>query len=145
MLLFQGLIVVYLVAVVLLVRRQIYQVKDYLIWCPVAIIVLWSGETKICKLTPICVSAICQYFEFEFNILQVTEDEAEFEDRVVMTDEEGRTRHVIIPDPRGVIGAPITPLTYSFFSLSIFFFILSFFFILYSYHYDWWRGANKAW
>ena len=41
MLLFQGLIVVYLVAVVLLVRRQIYQVKDYAIWCSI-LVFLWS-------------------------------------------------------------------------------------------------------
>ena len=39
---------------------------------------------------------IFQPFQLE---LQVSEDEAEYEDRVVMTDEEGRTRHVSILDP----------------------------------------------
>ena len=48
------------------------------------------------QLAVVTAQFICQPFELE---LQVSEDEAEYEDRVVMTDEEGRTRHVSILDP----------------------------------------------
>ena len=42
---------------------------------------------------PICETAKSnEVFAGNFD-LQVTEDEAEYEDRVVMTDGEGRTRH----------------------------------------------------
>ena len=66
---------------------------------------------------PICTSqfkkCVCEQSEVK---LQVTEDEAEYEDRVVMTDEEGRTRQAH-PD----------------FILFFFFFIFLFFYLIFLY------------